>query len=105
MRSKIQGIVVATFVLLAIAAPVLAHHSITSEFDPTKEFVVKGVLSEIEWSNPHIYFYVDVKDAATGKVDKYSFETNPPGTLHRAGMRKEDFKVGENVTVTAVAAK
>ena len=86
------------------AIPVLAHHSITSEFDPAKEVSVKGVLTKIEWSNPHIYTYVDVKDAS-GKVESWGFEGNPPGTLHRAGIKKEDWKIGENVTVTFAAAK
>ena len=91
--------------LLLAAVPVLAHHSITSEFDPSKEGVVKGVMSGVQWVNPHVYTFVDVKDPKTGKVDTWSFEGNPPATYHRAGLRRSDWKVGEEVTVTYAAAK
>src|SRR5262245_60673298 len=101
-RSHIGLLAALGFLLGAI--PVLAHHSITSEFDPAKEVTVKGVLAKIEWSNPHIYTYVDVKDA-TGKTETWAFEGNPPGTLHRAGIKKEDWQIGQNVTVTYAAAK
>ena len=100
---KVLGAVLALGMISA-AAPVFAHHSITSEFDPSKEFTVKGVLTRIEWSNPHVYTYADVT-GTDGKTETWAFEGNPPGTLHRAGVKKEDWKIGETVTITAVAAK
>jgi hypothetical protein len=105
MITKGQRLSLAVIVLFALATPTFAHHSITSEWDPGKEFTVSGVLSKVEWTNPHIYFFVDVKDPQNGKVTEYAFETNPPGTLHRMGMKRSDFKEGENVTVTAAVAK
>ena len=77
----------------AAAAPALAHHSFAAEFDGSKTFVVKGVLTRVDWTNPHIYFYLDVKDAK-GKVTEYAFSSGPPGTLRRAGVKKTDFKIG-----------
>ena len=88
----------------AAAAPVLAHHSFSAEFDGSKTFVVKGVLTRVDWTNPHIYFYLDVKDAK-GKVTEYAFSSGPPGTLRRAGVKKTDFKIGDTVTVSGAPAK
>ena len=91
------------FAMLAIALPALAHHALTAEFDPTRNFTVTGVLSKIEWANPHIYVYVDVKKG--DQVETYGFEAGPPVALNRAGVKKADFKIGDTVTVTALAAK
>ena len=104
MRYRSHSVLLGGLAFLLGAIPVLAHHSITSEFDPAREVTVKGVLTKIEWSNPHIYTYVDVKDAS-GKTETWGFEGNPPGTLHRAGIKKEDWLIGENVSVTYAAAK
>ena len=104
MKYRSHSVLLGVLGFLLGAIPVLAHHSITSEFDPAKEVTVKGVLAKIEWSNPHIYTYVDVKDVS-GKTETWAFEGNPPGTLHRAGIKKEDWQIGQNVTVTYAAAK
>ena len=89
---------------LPIAPPLLAHHSITAEFDTSKSFTVKGTLTKIEWVNPHAYVYLDAKDE-TGAVVSYSLETGPPGNLRRAGVLRTMFAVGDNVTIDAWAAK
>jgi hypothetical protein len=62
------------------------------------------VLTKVLWVNPHVYWFVDVKDES-GKAETWSFEGNPPGMYHRAGVRKDDWKIGEEVTITAVAPK
>lgn len=104
MKRKRYAIALALFGVLAAAIPVLAHHSFSAEFDGSKTFVVKGVLTKVDWTNPHIYFYLDVK-GANGKVQQYAFSSGPPGTLRRAGVKKSDFKIGETVTVTGAPAK
>ena len=105
MRYRDCLVVIAIAGVLGAALPALAHHSITSQYDPSKEITVTGTLVKIEWSNPHIFTYVDAKDEKTGKVEHYEFEGNPPGTLRRAGIKKSDWLIGQTVTATAAAAK
>jgi Family of unknown function (DUF6152) len=88
---------------LAITLPAFAHHALTAEFDPTRNFTVTGTLSKVEWANPHIYIYVDVKKG--DQMETYGFEAGPPVALNRNGVKKGDFKIGETVTVTALTAK
>ena len=96
-------------VLLAACAliatlPALAHHSFQAEFDANKEVTLKGTISKIDWINPHIYFYLDVKDD-DGKVTNWTLECIPTGFMHRAGLTRDDFNVGDNITVLAYRAK
>jgi hypothetical protein len=90
--------------MLALGAPLFAHHSFSAEFDGNKTFVVKGVLTKVEWTNPHIAIYLDSKDA-NGQIKTYSFSSGPPVMLKRAGVKKEDFKIGETVTITGCPSK
>jgi hypothetical protein len=101
---KISKWTVAVFGLLLFALPALAHHSFVAEFDGDKKFAVTGVLTKVMWTNPHIALFLDAKDDA-GKTVTYMFASGPPSTLHRAGVRQDDFKVGETVTITAAPAK
>ena len=89
---------------LCAVPPALAHHSFAAEFDGTKTFVIKGVLSKLDWTNPHVDLYLDVRGAG-GKVEEYAFSSGPPQELRRAGIKKADFKIGETVTITGAPAK
>jgi hypothetical protein len=101
---KFDASIFALVAFLAVAIPVFAHHGITSEFDPAKDVTVTGVLTRVDWTNPHIYWYVDVKDDS-GNVQTWRFQGGAPSMLHRAGFYKADFKIGEVVTVSAKPAK
>lgn len=85
------------------ALPVLAHHSFAAEYE-SKEVTLTGTITKVEWTNPHIYFYMDVKDAS-GNTVNYAVEGYPPNTLKRTGFTKSDLKIGDMVTVTAYPAK
>ena len=103
IKRSFRIILLANFALLA-GVPVLAHHSFQAEFDAAKPVTLKGTLSKIDWINPHIYFYLDVKDD-DGKVTTWTLESIPTGFMHRAGLTKTDFNIGDNVTVLAYRAK
>jgi len=101
MKHKRQSIWLTGLALLASSG--FAHHSVTAEFDPSKEITITGALKHVDWTNPHIYVWVEAK-GEDGKPVTWSFEGNPPGLLHRAGVTKDVFKVGETVTVLAMPA-
>lgn len=104
MTRRPLGTFALALVLLSSAIPLLAHHSVTAEFDSSKSFTVKGTITKIEWVNPHIYMYADVKDD-NGTLTPYSFEGGPPGNLRRAGVLKTMFNVGDVVEIEAYIAK
>src|ERR1700733_14197367 len=70
--------------LLLLATPIFAHHSVSAEFDVNQQLTYTGVITRVEWSNPHIYFYVDVKDGSH-KTTNWAFEGAGPNTLARMG--------------------
>jgi hypothetical protein len=86
------------------AVPLSAHHSISAEFDQSKPVSFTGVVTKVEWTNPHIYTHVEAKDA-DGKVVVYKVEGGPPNSLFRQGWRKDSLKVGDTVTVSGIRAK
>ena len=84
---KIDAMAVLLAGALLTMAPVAAHHSFAAEYDNTKPVKVTGVLTRVEWTNPHIWFYVDVKDDRES-VTNWGFSGGPPGVLQRRGITK-----------------
>ena len=90
--------------LLWAALPALAHHSFAAEYDAQKPIKITGTVTKVEWMNPHIYYYVDAKDAS-GKTTNYAVEGGTPNQLYRQGWRKDSLRVGDTVTVSGFRAK
>src|SRR5262245_46135501 len=104
MRAHILGGLIASCVLLATGTA-LAHHSFAAEFDANKPITLKGRVTKVEWTNPHVWFYINVKDEKTGEVTNWGAEMGPPHGLQRRGWRRETLKIGEEVTVVGSRAK
>jgi hypothetical protein len=80
-----------------------AHHSVSGVFDDTKNVELKGAISKIEWVNPHVYIYIDVKEG--GGVTTWALESYPTRWFSKAGLGRKSFPIGEAVTVTAFVAR
>ena len=105
MKGKVLTFICAAVVLAASAMPVLAHHSFAAEFDSAKAVDFQGVVTKVEWMNPHVYFYVDVKDPQSGKVTNWGCEMGSPNGLTRQGWTRATLKIGMVVRVEGSAAK
>ena len=91
--------------VLVSAAPLVAHHSVSAEFDTTKTIKFVGKVKEVNWGNPHIYTSVETTDPDSGKPAVFRVEGGAPNALFRQGWRKDTLKIGETVTVTGNRAK
>ncbi len=103
MRAKFAAFAAIVGVLLGTGS-LIAHHSFAAEFDAGKPLTLKGVVTKIEWQNPHTYFYMDVT-ASEGKVVNWGMEMGSPNGLMRQGWTRNTLKVGDVVTVEGSAAK
>ena len=92
--------------MAGLLSPILifAHHAFSAEYDANKTIVLKGVVTKLEWTNPHVRFYVDVKDDK-GVVTNWDLELQSVNSLTRNGWSRHALKVGEQVTVSAYLAK
>ena len=103
MAKKLVLYLLVAFVL-AGALPTLGHHSFAAQYDRTKPITLKGTVTKVEWMNPHIYFYIDVKDEAE-RTANWAVEGGAPSMLYRNGWRIDSLKVGDKVTVDGWLAK
>jgi len=88
-----------------VAGAAVAHHSFAAEFDADKRVELTGIVTKVEWTNPHVWFYINVKDAETGQVTNWGAELGPPHGLQRQGWRRDTLSIGEQVTVNGFMAR
>ena len=99
MAKRISGVWWLLLAYSLLASALLAHHSFGAEYDATKPVTLTGVITKIDWTNPHSYFFIDVKDAK-GNLANWKLEGYPPSVLSRTGWKKDvTMKVGDTVTV------
>jgi hypothetical protein len=89
---------------LFLGVAVSAHHSLASQFDEGKPLTLQGVITKVEWVNPHVFLHLDVKDK-TGTSAPWTLETLPPAMLRRGGLRSDMLGKGEMVTILAYHAR
>ena len=103
MRTTL-GVLVAGLGLVCLAVPVVAHHGFDTEYDANKKVTLTGVVSKVEWLNPHMRVYVDVTDQK-GNVTTWNLEMTSPNTVQRQGWGRNDLLPGEKVTFTGYGGK
>jgi Family of unknown function (DUF6152) len=103
MRSTLAVITILGGVIAAGSA--IAHHSFSAEFDADKKVELTGIVTKVEWTNPHVWFYINVRDDETGEVSNWGAELGPPHGLQRQGWRRNTLNIGEEVTVNGFLAR
>ena len=105
MRTRLTAAVAGLAGLMICAVPLMAHHSFAAEYDASKPIKLTGTVTKIEWTNPHCYFYVDVKNEASGQTENWALELGNPNALLRNGWTPKSVKIGDEVTVEGTRAK
>src|SRR5215475_5408200 len=106
MKYTTLGFFALAFIVAAAATtPLWAHHSFAAEYDSKKPLNLKGAVTKVEWMNPHVYFYIDVRDEQTGKITNWAFEMGAPAVTERNGWTRNSMKIGDMVIVEGTRAK
>jgi len=104
MRSYAARILIVSFGLLIAAAPLLAHHSFAAEFDAKQPITLRGNVTRVAWTNPHVWVYLNVKDES-GKIMNWGFEMGAPHQIQGQGWGRETLKPGDEIIVVGSRAR
>ena len=102
---KLETLPLLTLFTALLAVPILAHHSISAQFDSTKPVTLTGIVSNVDWMNPHTYVFVDVNDPSLGKARTWACELASPTELARRGFNRSALRVGMAVRVIGTRAR
>jgi len=105
MKGRVLTTAFAVIALIGTALPLAAHHSFSAEFDANKKVNLTGVITNVKWQNPHVYFYIDVKDEKTGKVTNYACEMGSPNAISSNGLVRSFLQVGMVASLSGSMAK
>src|SRR5262247_3851193 len=103
MQRILSALILAFCVLLG-PAPAVAHHAFATEFDAKKPVTIRGVVTKIEWTNPHVWFYLNVKNES-GAIENWGFEMGGPNGLRNSGWTRETMKIGDELVVEGFLAR
>jgi len=104
MKCRILSVLAVSGALMIPGIPLLAHHSFAAEYDSNKPVSLTGAVTKVEWTNPHVRFYIDVKDAS-GATNNWEFELGSPNGLMRKGWTRNSLKEGDKISVDGYLAK
>jgi hypothetical protein len=104
MKKGVVALLALAIGIVVSVAPAMAHHSFSAEFDGTKAVTMKGYVTKVEWTNPHVWFYIDVKQS-NGTTENWGFEMGPPHGLQGRGWTRTTMTLGEEVIVDGTLAK
>jgi len=104
MKKGLVALLALALGVIAAATPLLAHHSFAAEFDSAKQVTLKGYVTKIEWTNPHVWFYLNVKNQQ-GQMENWGFEMGPPHGLQARGWTRTTMKLGDEIEVNGSLAK
>lgn len=106
MKSSLVVLSLAIFGIMILASgTVMAHHSFSAEFDGNQKIELTGMVTKVEWTNPHVWFYINVTDPETGEVTNWGAEMGPPHGLQRSGWRRDTLKIGDVVSLEGSRAR
>jgi len=98
-------VLLSAVLVLMLATPLAAHHSFAAQYDRELPITLTGAVTKIEWNNPHVYFYIDVLNEESGKVENWAWEMGAPAVIQRSGWRRNSMTIGDLVTVDGWRAR
>ena len=104
MRQRVSGCLIFVFCVLLSAAPAMAHHAFATEFDAKKPVTMRGFVTKIEWTNPHVWFYLNIKNEQ-GVIENWGFEMGGPSGLQAQGWTRNTMKLGDELVVNGSLAR